>query len=189
MQRLRDGKLRYVVATDVAARGIDIPELPLVIQYEPPEDPESYIHRAGRTGRAGAAGLAISLTAGMEKFELNRIAKRFGLEIREQKLPTDEDVAEVAAQRLTVILEAALRNRDNVELERMQRFTELAKELGKTDEGLQLMAMLLDRVYQHSLHGQPEQPGPPKSTESRPKEKDKRPKRRKPGKRKPDRKN
>jgi len=168
MQRLRDGELRFVVATDVAARGIDIPDLPLVIQYEPPEDPESYIHRAGRTGRAGAAGRAITLAAGMERVELDRIAKRFNLEIREDKLPSDKDVADVAAQRLTAVLEAALRNRDNVEVERMQRFTELAKELGKTEEGLQLISMLLDRVYQHSLHGQSEQPSQTEPRRSEP---------------------
>lgn len=53
MERLRKGDLRFLVATDVAARGIDIPELSHVFQYEPPEDPELYIHRAGRTGRVG----------------------------------------------------------------------------------------------------------------------------------------
>ncbi|MEI8132792.1 MAG: DEAD/DEAH box helicase, partial [Leptolinea sp.] len=50
--RVRRGTLRFLVATDVAARGIDLPDLSHVIQYEPPEDPEAYIHRAGRTGRA-----------------------------------------------------------------------------------------------------------------------------------------
>ncbi|MBN1999467.1 DEAD/DEAH box helicase, partial [candidate division KSB1 bacterium] len=53
MERVRKGVLRFLVATDVAARGIDIPDLSHVIQYEPPEDFEVYIHRAGRTGRAG----------------------------------------------------------------------------------------------------------------------------------------
>ncbi len=61
MERVRKGTLRFLVATDVAARGIDLPELSHVIQYEPPEDPEAYIHRAGRTGRAGGSGTAISL--------------------------------------------------------------------------------------------------------------------------------
>ncbi len=60
LERVRRGELRFLVATDVAARGIDLPELSHVIQYEPPEDPESYIHRAGRTGRAGGSGTAIS---------------------------------------------------------------------------------------------------------------------------------
>ncbi|MEZ4619685.1 MAG: C-terminal helicase domain-containing protein [Caldilineaceae bacterium] len=49
--RMREGKLRFLVATDVAGRSIDIPDLSHVFQYEPPEDPESYVHRAGRTGR------------------------------------------------------------------------------------------------------------------------------------------
>ena len=61
MERVRKGTLRFLVATDVAARGIDLPELSHVIQYEPPEDPEAYIHRAGRTGRAGGSGTAVSL--------------------------------------------------------------------------------------------------------------------------------
>ena len=59
LERVRQGTLRFLVATDVAARGIDLPELSHVIQYEPPEDPEAYIHRAGRTGRAGGSGTAI----------------------------------------------------------------------------------------------------------------------------------
>ena len=64
LQRVRDGKLKFLVATDVAARGLDIPALSHVYQYEPPEDPEAYIHRAGRTGRAGASGVAITLVSG-----------------------------------------------------------------------------------------------------------------------------
>ena len=57
MARVRRGALRFLVATDVAARGIDIPDLSHVIQFEPPEDPEAYIHRAGRTGRMGSSGV------------------------------------------------------------------------------------------------------------------------------------
>ena len=63
LSKIRKGDLRFLVATDVAARGLDIPQLSHVIQYEPPEDPESYVHRAGRTGRAGAAGVAFSLVS------------------------------------------------------------------------------------------------------------------------------
>ncbi|MGD8399019.1 MAG: DEAD/DEAH box helicase, partial [Anaerolineae bacterium] len=81
MRRTREGKLRFLVATDVAARGIDLPELSHVIIYEPPEDLELYIHRAGRTGRAGGGGVAISLVNVLEQMELERIAKRYSIEM------------------------------------------------------------------------------------------------------------
>ena len=61
LQAFRDGKVRCLVATDVAARGLDIPEIDLVIQTAPPSDIDSYIHRSGRTGRAGRTGTCICL--------------------------------------------------------------------------------------------------------------------------------
>lgn len=61
LNAFKDGSLRVLVATDIAARGLDIAELPFVINYEMPAQPEDYIHRIGRTGRAGADGVAISL--------------------------------------------------------------------------------------------------------------------------------
>ncbi len=158
LARLRAGQLRFLVATDVAARGIDIPEITHIFQYEPPEDPEAYIHRAGRTGRAGASGEAISLVAGMEQTELRRIGTRFGIEMIERPLPTDEDVAEVVSERMTVLLEAQLRERDNLKAERMQRFTPLVELLSKSEEGQQLLAMLVDDKYQGTLHAPPPQP-------------------------------
>jgi Superfamily II DNA and RNA helicases len=75
LEKIRQGKLQYLVATDVAARGIDIPQLSHVFLYEPPEDHESYIHRAGRTGRAGAAGTVISLV------DVMRLAADIGLSV------------------------------------------------------------------------------------------------------------
>ena len=60
LKKFRDGKINVLVATDVAARGIDIPNVDLVIQLEPPNDSESYIHRSGRTARAGQAGKVIT---------------------------------------------------------------------------------------------------------------------------------
>ena len=61
LQAFREGKVRCLVATDVAARGLDIPEIDLVIQTAPPSDIDSYIHRSGRTGRAGREGTCICL--------------------------------------------------------------------------------------------------------------------------------
>ncbi len=159
MRRVREGKLRLLVATDVAARGIDIPELTHVFQYEPPEDPESYIHRAGRTARAGASGAAISLTASFdERMQMERIAKRFSIPLEERKLPTDEEVAATVSERVTSLLEAKLRGRDNLQSERMRRFRPLIDEWMQSDEGQTLLAMLVDDFYQDSLHAPPALP-------------------------------
>lgn len=156
LRRVREGKLRLLVATDVAARGIDIRELSHVFQYEPPEDPESYIHRAGRTARAGASGVAISLTASFdERMLMERIAKRYGIPLEERKTPTDEEVASQVSERVTALLEAKLRDRDNLQSERMQRFRPLVADWLESEEGQTLLAMLLDDFYQASLHAPP----------------------------------
>jgi ATP-dependent RNA helicase DeaD len=159
LKRLRQNDLRFLVATDVAARGLDIPELSHVIQYEPPEDPEGYIHRAGRTGRAGAAGVAVSLVTEAEALTLDSIAKRFSIDFRQQPAPTDEDVQAIVTQRVTTLLEAKLRERDTLKTERSQRFVPLARTLADNEDESALIAMLLDDYYQETLH--PAAPPPP----------------------------
>ncbi len=152
LKRLRQNNLRFLVATDVAARGLDIPELSHVIQYEPPEDPEGYIHRAGRTGRAGAAGVALSLVTEAETLTLDGIAKRYSIDFRQQTAPTDEDVEAIVTQRVTTLLEAKLRGRDTLKTERSQRFVPLARALADNEDESALIAMLLDDYYQETLH-------------------------------------
>jgi ATP-dependent RNA helicase DeaD len=158
MGRVRKGALRFLVATDVAARGIDIPDLSHVIQYEPPEDPELYIHRAGRTGRVGASGTAITLAAGMEQFNLRSIARNFNITLLEKTMPTDEDVEAIVAQRIIASLEAKLRSRDGLENERMRRFIPLGRSLAEAEEDSPLIAMLLDDYYQRTLQAAPQSP-------------------------------
>jgi len=158
LERVRKGMLRFLVATDVAARGLDIPDLSHVIQFEPPEDPEGYIHRAGRTGRAGAAGIAISLVSDLEKMDLDRIAKRFGIDLQERPLPTPADVEAVVAERVTALLEARLRDRDKLLVERSQRFVALGRSLAENEDESAIIAMLLDDYYQQTLHAPVPQP-------------------------------
>ncbi len=153
MARTRAGALRFLVATDVASRGIDIPDLSHVVQYELQEDPEAYVHRAGRTGRAGASGEAIALVDVVEEMDLKNIAKRYKIDLQERPLPTDGDVEAIVSQRVTTLLEAQLRSRDKLMTERMQRFLPLARHLGQDDDESALLAMLLDDYYQSSLHG------------------------------------
>ena len=158
LDHVRAGTRRFLVATDLAARGIDISELSHVIIYEPPDDPEGYIHRAGRTGRAGASGQAISLVFGQEQTQLKRIGARYGIELHERIVPTDKDVEKIVSERLTAMLESRLRQRDKLQVERMQRFVPLAKELGDSDDEISLVAMLLDDYYQETLHAPQLQP-------------------------------
>ena len=152
LDRVRRGTLRFLVATDVAARGIDLPELSHVIQYETPEDPEAYIHRSGRTGRAGASGTAITLVTAVERAALLRIAKQFNFPLNERPLPTDEDVQHVVSERIIALLEARLRTRDRLQTERMARFVPLVPTLAQSGEDNHLLAMLLDDFYQQTFH-------------------------------------
>jgi ATP-dependent RNA helicase DeaD len=151
LKRVRKGTLRFLVATDVAARGIDIPELSHVFLYEPPEDQESYIHRAGRTGRAGASGVAISLVNALEKGDLQRIGRIYKIDFQERPLPSEEDMQAIVAERAVALLEADLRQRDRLKIERMERFVSLAGSMSESETGRTLLAMLLDDYYQQNF--------------------------------------
>jgi ATP-dependent RNA helicase DeaD len=153
LERVRKGTLRFLVATDVAARGLDIPELSHVVLYEIPEDIEGYIHRAGRTGRAGAPGVAMTLVGGPdEEHALRNIARHYGIDMQRRPLPTDVDVQTVVAERVTALLEARLRERDKLKTERSQRFVPLARSLAENEEEAAVIAMLVDDFYQQALH-------------------------------------
>lgn len=158
MTRLREHTLRFLVATDIAARGIDISKLSHVINYEVPEDVESYIHRTGRTGRAGASGVAISLAGISERTQLKRIAKHYKIDIELRSLPQDGDVEKIVSERLTAHLEALLRSRDRLKVERMKRFVPLVRSLAENEDEIGLLAMVLDDLYQKTLHAPPSVP-------------------------------
>ena len=95
MRDFKKGLFRYLVATDVAARGIDVENISLVVNYELPHERETYIHRIGRTGRAGQNGIAISLLERYEQSELKALEKLLEQEIAELSLP-DETAMEQA---------------------------------------------------------------------------------------------
>ncbi|MFZ3232554.1 MAG: helicase-related protein, partial [Patescibacteria group bacterium] len=92
----KDGEIRVLVATDIAARGIDIDNLMYVINYDLPNEPESYVHRIGRTGRAGASGLAMSFCDGEEREylrDIERLIKKSVPVIEDHPFPTNDAVA------------------------------------------------------------------------------------------------
>ncbi|MEM9691222.1 MAG: DEAD/DEAH box helicase [Myxococcota bacterium] len=92
MKATREGRLRFLVATDVAARGIDISHLTHVINYDFPQDAETYVHRTGRTGRAGKTGTAISLVTPREVGALYMVRLVYKIRPVERQLPTAHDV-------------------------------------------------------------------------------------------------
>lgn len=97
LDSFKEGKIRVLVATDIAARGIDVSELSHVVNYDLPDVPETYVHRIGRTGRAGHSGIAISFCAFDEKKELKSIEKLIDMKIPvmdDVKLPKFEEVIE-----------------------------------------------------------------------------------------------
>ena len=87
LENFKSGKVRVLVATDVAARGLDIEDLPSVINFELPHTAEDYVHRIGRTGRAGKKGKAVSLVSAEERHRLADIQKLIKLEIRQEIVP------------------------------------------------------------------------------------------------------
>ncbi|HET9079342.1 MAG TPA: DEAD/DEAH box helicase [Trebonia sp.] len=100
MSRLRSQAIDLLVATDVAARGLDIEQLTHVVNYDVPSAPESYVHRIGRVGRAGREGTAITLVEPREHRMLKTIERSTGRPIRAEKLPT---IADLRAKRLAVV--------------------------------------------------------------------------------------
>jgi ATP-dependent RNA helicase DeaD len=169
LEKLRRKALRFLVATDVAGRGIDIPRMSHVIIYDFPDDQESYIHRAGRTGRAGASGTAITLANEIEKSELLRLGKRFGIEFERRPLPTDADLTNLLLDRLTLELEAHLRRRDNLQIERIERMMPVVNALCERDGEPLVLAMLLYDFHQGLLKKAPEVPAlPPPAREPEP---------------------
>ncbi|MDX5347904.1 MAG: DEAD/DEAH box helicase, partial [Hymenobacteraceae bacterium] len=95
MQKFRNGTLEILVATDVAARGIDVENVEAVINYDLPQDEEAYVHRIGRTGRAGRAGKAFSFVGGRDIYKLKDIQRYTKAKILRQEVPSYEDVAEI----------------------------------------------------------------------------------------------
>jgi ATP-dependent RNA helicase DeaD len=110
MALIKAGKLRFLVATDVAARGIDISDLSHVIGYSSPDSPEVYVHRTGRTGRAGKAGVAISLVSGLDIGNFRYAMKVNKIAIKERALPSDADFAARLRDRLQVKVEQEIRH-------------------------------------------------------------------------------
>lgn len=102
IDKFKNKKVQVVVATDVAARGIHIEDLEMVINYDVPDNKDNYIHRVGRTGRAGKKGLAVNLVTSESIMTLYEIEEHVNMLIEENQMPTDEEIAQKVASSTTV---------------------------------------------------------------------------------------
>tara|TARA_Y100001970_G_scaffold204861_1_gene249440 strand:+ start:611 stop:2035 length:1425 start_codon:yes stop_codon:yes gene_type:complete len=102
MMRFRKKKIQILVATDVAARGLDVEELTHVINYNLPDDDETYIHRSGRTGRAGKNGISIAIIHGRENHRIKNIERKAGIHFEKRQVP---DGLEICKKRLYTLID------------------------------------------------------------------------------------
>ncbi|HEY0139745.1 MAG TPA: DEAD/DEAH box helicase [Thermoanaerobaculia bacterium] len=127
IRRLRAGQVEVVVATDVAARGLDVEQITHVINYDIPHDVEVYVHRIGRTGRAGRSGIATIFITPRERRMLREIERYTGSAVKPMKMPTRADVA---ARRISVFKESLRKELQQGDLD---LYVELVEQLA--DEG------------------------------------------------------
>ncbi len=134
------GSLEILVATDVAARGLDVKDVSHVFNYHIPFDPESYVHRIGRTGRAGKKGIAITLVTPLEFKELQRIKKIVGTEIKHEVIPTLGEVKKANSQKLVhEVVHAKLHD------EAQTLLNALEEEQDLNQIALKLISLLIDK--------------------------------------------
>ena len=114
MGKFKKGDIDILVATDVAARGLDIPDVSHVINYSIPQDPDSYIHRIGRTGRAGKSGIALTFVTPREYRHLKLIEKSAKTKISKAKLPTKDEVKQAREGEMIAGLEREIEENKHI---------------------------------------------------------------------------
>src|SRR5512139_743076 len=143
MAKVKRGEVRFMVATDIAARGIDISDLSHVINYSLPEDPAVFLHRVGRTGRIGKKGTSLSIVSGAEIHTLSVLQKKYGVVFEERKLPTPEEARKVWTDRHVAELKDAMSSSI------FEAFIPLAQELRGRPDGEWLTAFALKYFFTH----------------------------------------
>ncbi len=143
MAKVKRGEVRFMVATDIAARGIDISDLSHVINYSLPEDPAVFLHRVGRTGRIGKKGTSLSIVGGGDIHTLTALQKKYGIAFEERTLPTPEEARKIWSDRHVAELKEAMSSSI------FEAFIPLAQELKQRSDGEYLLAFALKSFFTH----------------------------------------
>ena len=144
LQNLRDHKIKILVATDVAARGIDVQELTHVINFTIPQDPEVYIHRIGRTGRAGKKGTAITFVTPSEARKFGFIKRISRMSIEKGTLPSSNDIILKKKERILDKVRASFK-------EQALEYEEIAAKLLEEEDSFVIVKALLKLLYKNEL--------------------------------------
>ena len=145
LRKMKERVIRILVATDVAARGLDIQDLTHVINYSLPSDPEIYIHRVGRTGRAGKEGTAITFITPSEARRFSYIKKASKSEIRKEEIPTPKEVVERRRELIKEELFASL-DKDGKE-----EYSAIAEDLLSDKDPVEVLSSVLSLFYKDAL--------------------------------------
>jgi ATP-dependent RNA helicase DeaD len=145
MRRFRAGQADVLIATDVAARGLDIPEVSHVINFDVPESAEAYVHRIGRTGRAGRAGAAITLVTPREVRWMRQIERITRARIEARRLPTLADVAVRRREAMAQQVRAVLANEEGYE-PYLDTVAELAEERDAVEVAAAILKLYADET-------------------------------------------
>nr|XP_058908665.1 nucleolar RNA helicase 2 isoform X3 [Kogia breviceps] len=139
LKGFRNGDFGVLVATNVAARGLDIPEVDLVVQSSPPKDVESYIHRSGRTGRAGRTGICICFYQHKEEYQLAQVEQKAGIKFKRIGVPSATEIIKASSK-------DAIRLLDSVPPTAIGHFKQSAEKLIEEKGAVEALAAALAHI-------------------------------------------
>lgn len=162
LQRFKDGEIQFLIATDVAARGIDVAGLSFVLNYNFPSSSELYIHRSGRTGRRGSSGVSISLFSGPDVNTTIQLKREHQIPFRVFRLPPSTEIVKVAAEKhIKALFEVATK-------EIVDPYLPLANVMAEQKQGRFVFAYLLKLFHEGRLNVTQQSSSPQPSNEAAP---------------------
>lgn len=144
LRAFRDQSLKILIATDVAARGIDISHVTHVLLHDHPDDNDVYLHRAGRTARAGKTGKAISVVSVVEEINLKKTQAIHGIGFKKEDLPSEAEVRKMVCNRLVVYMEHILHDLKPVQKRRVDQYLPLVQSLIEGGARPEILALLVE---------------------------------------------